>query len=515
MSAAPRAVRLDDLLRGIAEVPSGGDIVVSGLTQDSRSVRQGDAFVALHGARTHGMAFAPMALERGAVAVLAEASDSKQISSFPRSRGKVPEGRMGASIEGDASKDVVWIDNLRTQLGEIAARFFDRPSEAMTLIGVTGTNGKTSTVQLLAQAFTRLGHRSATIGTLGAGLHGALAAGERTTPDVISVHALLAQFREAGATHVAMEVSSHALSQGRVDAVAFDVAVFTNLTRDHLDYHGTMEAYGAAKAKLFAWPGLSAAVINADDAFGCELAANLPSSVQKLRYAVGNGEAELRASDVRTHADGLDFHLRTPWGSGPVRSRLLGRFNVANLLAVAGALGALRLPFEQIRGVLETLEPVTGRMNRLGGGICPLVVIDYAHTPDALQQALTTLRAHCEGKLICVFGAGGERDAGKRPQMGAIAEASADVCIVTDDNPRGEDGDAIVTGILSGFAQPQCARVMRDRARAIELALQDARPGDVVLIAGKGHEAYQESGGVKRPFDDFAVARSVLEGRTC
>jgi UDP-N-acetylmuramoyl-L-alanyl-D-glutamate--2,6-diaminopimelate ligase len=312
-----------------------------------------------------------------------------------------------------------------------------------------------------------------------------------------------------------MEVSSHALDQHRVDAVGFDVAVFTNLTRDHLDYHGTMEAYGAAKARLFAWPGLRAAVINADDAFGRELASSLPPSVQQLRYAIENDGAELRASDVHTHSDGLDFHLHTPWGSGAIHSRLLGRFNVANLLAVAGALGALDISFDRIRDVLQTLEPVTGRMNRLGGGTCPLVVVDYAHTPDALQQALTTLRAHCEGKLICVFGAGGERDAGKRPQMGAIAESSADVCIVTDDNPRGEDGDAIVAGILSGFAQPQRAGVMRDRARAIEFALQQAQAGDVVLIAGKGHEAYQESGGVKRPFDDFAVARSALEAQRC
>ena len=494
--SAQHAMRLDDLLRGIAEVPRGGEIVVSGLTQDSRAVRAGDAFVALRGARAHGIAFASMAFECGAVAVLAEKAENRKRET------------------GDDAP-VVWIDHLRARLGEIAARFFDRPSKAMTLIGVTGTNGKTSTVQLLAQAFTKLGHRAATIGTLGAGLHGAVQSGERTTPDVISVHALLAQFRAAGATHVAMEVSSHALDQHRVDAVAFDVAVFTNLTRDHLDYHGTMEAYGAAKAKLFAWPSLRAAVINVDDAFGHELASKLPSSIKQIRYAIENDSTELCASDVHTHSDGLDFHLRTPWGEGVVHSRLLGRFNVANLLAVAGALGALDVSFDRIRDVLQTLEPVAGRMNRLGGGACPLVVVDYAHTPDALQQALTTLRAHCEGKLMCVFGAGGERDAGKRPQMGAIAENGADICIVTDDNPRGEDGDAIVAGILSGFAQPQRARVMRDRARAIELALHDAQPGDVVLIAGKGHEAYQESAGLKRPFDDFAVARAALEVRAC
>jgi len=422
----------------------------------------------------------------------------------------VPEGRMGASLENTASENVVWVDHLRSHLGEIAARFFGHPSEALTVIGVTGTNGKTSTVQLLAQALTHLGQRAATIGTLGAGLHGAIHVGERTTPDVINVHALLADFRDAGASHVAMEVSSHALDQHRIDAVAFDIAVFTNLTRDHLDYHGTMDAYGAAKAKLFAWSGLYAAVINIDDAFGYELAAHLPKPVQRLRYAIENDDAELRALDVRTHADGIDFTLRTPWGQGAVRSKLLGRFNVANLLAVAGCLGALEIPFGATRVAIESLQPVAGRMNRLGGGGAPLVVVDYAHTPDALQQALTTLRAHCDGKLICVFGCGGERDAGKRPQMGAIAEAHADLCIVTDDNPRAEDGDAPVAAILSGFQQPQRAIVQRDRAQAIELALREASVGDVVLIAGKGHEAYQESGGVKRAFDDLAVARAIL-----
>ncbi len=307
-----------------------------------------------------------------------------------------------------------------------------------------------------------------------------------------------------------MEVSSHALDQGRVDAVAFDVAVFTNLTRDHLDYHGTMEAYGAAKAKLFAWPSLRAAVINIDDVFGRELAARLPTHVQGLRYAIENGDAEIRATDVRTHADGIDFVLRTPYGEGAVHSHLLGTFNVSNLLAVAGVLSALEVPFGALRDALETLEPVTGRMNRLGGGDCPLVVVDYSHTPDALQQALLTLRAHCQGKLICVFGAGGDRDQGKRPQMGAIAEKYSDLAIVTDDNPRGENGDVIAAQILTGFARPQRAIVQRDRARAIELALNEANAGDVVLIAGKGHEAYQEVGGVRRPFDDLAVARGVL-----
>jgi len=518
------AMRLDDLLRGIAS-PDSGDIMVTGLTQDSREVRAGDAFVALAGAANHGIEFAEAAIKKGAVAVLAEKTETgnreqetveSRVSFVPRSPVPVP---------------AVWIGDLRTHLGEIAARFFGDPSAAMTLVGVTGTSGKTSTVQLLAQAFAYLGKRAATIGTLGAGLHGAIEAGERTTPDVIRVHGLLAEFRDAGATHVAMEVSSHALDQHRVDGIHFDVAVFTNLTRDHLDYHGTMEAYGAAKARLFAWPNLHAAVINVDDAFGWALAtefqknqrhpgqgvAGIQTQGRKklIRCGIGSDAADVHARDVHTHSDGIDFELATPWGSGRVNSRLLGRFNVANLLAVAGTLAALDVPFGQIRETLEVLEPIRGRMNRLGGGALPLVVVDYSHKPDALEQVLDALRAHCEGKLICVFGCGGERDAGKRPLMGAIAERLADVAIVTDDNPRGEDGDAIVAQIVAGMRAPEHALVERDRARAIALALDRASAGDVVLVAGKGHETYQEVAGTKRPFDDLQVARATLEVRAC
>ncbi|HET9817890.1 MAG TPA: UDP-N-acetylmuramoyl-L-alanyl-D-glutamate--2,6-diaminopimelate ligase [Rhodanobacteraceae bacterium] len=521
------AMRLDALLQGIA-TPERSDIVVSGLTQDSHAVRKGDAFVALRGAKHHGVEFAPQAVARGAVVVLAEKPGPgdanpallKAAASSPATRhseAEKPNTRTGA-LHGPGSRvpgPVVWIGHLRTQLGAIAARFFGDPSTSMTVIGVTGTNGKTSTVQLLAQAFTHLGKRAATIGTLGAGLSGALHEGERTTPDVIRVHGLLAEFRDAGASHVAMEVSSHALDQHRVDGVHFDVAVFTNLTRDHLDYHGTMENYGAAKARLFAWPGLRAAVVNVDDAFGRQLAAQLPAGVRVLRYGIDAEDAGIRALDVRTHSDGIDFELVTQAGQGTVHSRLLGRFNVANLLAVAGALAALDVPFARIHGALEALQPVSGRMSRLGGGRLPLVVVDYSHTPDALEQALATLRAHCQGALICVFGCGGERDPGKRPVMGAIAEELADVAIITDDNPRGEDGDAIVAQIVGGMREPDRAIVERDRAHAIDLAIARARPGDVVLLAGKGHEAYQESAGVKRPFDDLKVARANLEVRPC
>jgi UDP-N-acetylmuramoyl-L-alanyl-D-glutamate--2,6-diaminopimelate ligase len=368
----------------------------------------------------------------------------------------------------------------------------------------------------LASALEILGARAATIGTLGAGLVGAIAAGERTTPDAVSVQALLAEFRDAGATHAAMEVSSHALDQGRVNAVGFEVAVFTNLTRDHLDYHGTMAAYGAAKASLFAWPGLRSAVLNADESFGRELAAGLRADVRSLRYGIDAADADVRARAVRNSGAGLEFALSTPWGEGAIESPLLGRFNVYNLLAVAACLGALGYTFAQIQNALTQLQPVAGRMNRLDGGAnAPLVVIDYAHTPDALEQALTSLRAHCAGRLVCVFGCGGERDQGKRPLMGAIAERLADRIIITDDNPRSEDGDVIVAQIVAGLANPQAAVIQRDRAAAISLALREARAGDIVLIAGKGHEPYQEINGVKHAFDDLDVARRALEAPTC
>lgn len=510
------AISLRELLRGRADLGAAGDIVVRGLALDSRRVRPGDVFVALQGSAAHGLAFAPMAVERGAAVVLAEEPAIGNRTAETGSRSEWPEGRAAeaasqSAIEEAGKAPIVWIDGLREELGAIASRWFGEPSRALQVIGVTGTNGKTSTVQLLAQALHRLGRKSATIGTLGSGLYGAIREGERTTPDAIAVHGLLAQFRDDGATHVAMEVSSHALDQGRVNAVAFDLAVFTNLTRDHLDYHGTMQAYGAAKQRLFAWPGLGAAVVNVDDAFGRALVPSVGAGVRLLRYGIERDDAEVVARAVATNADGLAFRLVTPWGEGDIATRLLGRFNASNLLAVAACLGQLGIPFAQIREALAALEPVAGRMNRLGGrGAQPLVVIDYAHTPDALEQALTSLRAHCAGRLICVFGCGGERDAGKRPQMGAIAEALADRLVVTDDNPRGEDGDAIVAQIRAGLARPERAATERDRAAAIALAIGEARRGDVVLIAGKGHEPYQEVAGAKRPFDDLEVARGAL-----
>lgn len=482
---------LDRLLEGWVQAPP---TPVEALTLDSREVRPGSAFVALAGAATHGLQHAAAANASGAVAVLFE-----------------PPTPAGCVVPANATA----VPDLRRRLGAMADRFHASPSRALCVVGVTGTNGKTSTVQLVTQALHRSGAAAGSIGTLGAGLHGRIAAGERTTPDVIRVHALLAAMRAAGATHVAMEVSSHALEQGRVDAVAFDIAVFTNLTRDHLDYHGTMENYGAAKARLFATHGLQAAVVNLDDEFGRELFATIPAGVSRIGVSSrGAHEATLSAENIALGAQGIGFDLVEAGGRQAVQSALLGRFNVDNLLAVGGVLRAIGWPLQQIADALEALDPVPGRMSRLGGdGAAPLLVVDYAHTPDALEQALSSLRGHTRGRLVCVFGCGGERDRGKRSQMAAIAERGADTIIVTDDNPRREDGNAIVADILTGFARRDRVHVQRDRAQAIALALRDAQAGDTVLIAGKGHESYQEVGGIKHPFDDLAVARAALEAR--
>ena len=491
-------MRLGDLLAGYADPGALADLRVRGLSLDSRTIKAGDLHVALRGGREHGIAHAASALEHGAAAVIAEA------------------GPELARLDAALADRVIAVDDLRAKLGGIAARFHGDASRRLRVSGVTGTNGKTSTVQLLGQALDRLGRRAATIGTLGAGFAGSLYVGERTTPDVISVQRLLARFLAEGATDIAMEVSSHALDQGRVDGVQFRLAVFTNLTRDHLDYHGSMEAYGAAKQRLFEWPGLAAAVINVDDAFGRHLAASLPATVARLGFAIDQANADVRATGIEAHAHGLRFDLHTPWGEARIESPLLGRFNVSNLLAVAASLGALGHEFAEIRSVLGALEPVSGRMSRLGGEAGrPLVVVDYAHTPDALEQALASVRAHCAGVLVCVFGCGGERDAGKRPQMAGIAERLADRVIVTDDNPRAEDGDAIVAAIMQGFRDPAAIVVERDRHRAIHRAIAEARADDIVLVAGKGHEPYQEISGRRLPFDDREVARQALEARPC
>ena len=467
------------------------DAWIRELTLDSRKVLQGDLFLAVPGYSSDGRQYIGTAIARGAAAVAYEAEDA----------GELPEA-------GDCV--LIPVKGLRRQLSAIAGRFYGDPSRQLELVGVTGTNGKTTITQLIAQALDLLGQRCGLIGTLGVGFFDALESGRHTTPDPLAVQARLALLKQAGAKAVAMEVSSHGLEQGRVEALDFDVAVFTNLSRDHLDYHGDMASYGEAKARLFAWPGLYARVINLDDDFGGELASRAAPS-RLISYSLQNPQASLYCSEYRFSDAGIRARLVTAQGDGLLVSPLLGQFNLSNLLAVVGALLALQHPLDEILRVLPQLQGPVGRMQRLGGDGQPLVVVDYAHTPDALQQVLTALRPHAVGgRLLCLFGCGGDRDRGKRPQMAAIAEQLADVVWVTDDNPRSEESAAILAEIRAGFVAPDAVQFQPCRAAAIAGVIAAAQPGDVVLLAGKGHEDYQEIAGERLPFSDLEHAARAL-----
>jgi UDP-N-acetylmuramoyl-L-alanyl-D-glutamate--2,6-diaminopimelate ligase len=383
------------------------------------------------------------------------------------------------------------------------------------MAGVTGTNGKTSVSQWIAAALDALGRRAAVIGTLGNGLVGERVEAKNTTPDPIVLQRLLADYVRRGARAVAMEVSSHGLDQGRVAGIKYDVAVFTNLTRDHLDYHGTMESYAEAKFRLFSARGLEHCVINVDDDWGATFAERLGGDV--ITYGQVRGarreareQPRLAAAAVGLSEAGVRFHVDSEWGSGEVRAAVLGAFNVSNLLAVLGALIAAGVAFNDAIAAVSALRPVPGRLERVGGGAMPLVVVDYAHTPDALEKALEALRPTVAAghRLVCVFGCGGDRDAGKRPLMGQAAAALADHVIVTSDNPRSENPAAIIEQVLAGISGD--AEAIEDRQVAIFSAVHQARPGDVVLLAGKGHETYQEISGVRHPFSDLEVARAAL-----
>jgi len=459
------------------------------LSADSRQVGTDDVFLAYPGEVHDGRRHIDAALAAGAAAILWEPSGAAaELERLP-----------GLPVAG-----------LRDLAAELAAEWWQQPSRTLWMVGVTGTNGKTSCSHWLAEAFARLGRRTAVIGTLGNGFPEALTGSSHTTPDPVTLQGLLADYREAGATAIAMEVSSHALDQGRVKAVAFDVAVLTNLSRDHLDYHGDMARYAAAKARLFHWPGLRWAILNADDAFGQRLAGELAmGGVQMLSYGLQAGE--IRGEGLRLSVDGLRLDIQTPWGRGRLDSRLLGEFNAYNLLACLAVLLASEVPLDAALTTLAEVRTVPGRMQRLGGGDRPTVVVDYAHTPDALDKTLATLRPLTRGRLHCVFGCGGGRDKGKRALMGEVAARRADTVIVTSDNPRHEDPAAIVADILTGM--PAGQTVCLDRAEAIQAAIAQAGPDDVILIAGKGHETYQEIGNARLPFADAEVARRALAAR--
>jgi UDP-N-acetylmuramoyl-L-alanyl-D-glutamate--2,6-diaminopimelate ligase len=474
------------------------DVQVTDLTQDSRQAVAGSAFIACPGRSSHGVLHAPAAVEHGAVAVLWEPAPGVEAPALP-------------------SHVVVHaIPDLSKRVGQLADRFFRQPSAEIEVAGVTGTNGKTTTAYLLAQAADAVGRKGAYLGTIGFGRPGALSDAGLTTPDCVTVHRRIAQARDSGAKSMSLEVSSHALDQGRVDGVRFRTAVFTNLTRDHLDYHGTLEAYGAAKARLFHAPGLGCAVVNVRDDFGRQLADTLDPSIERVLFSTSNdiwapGDCGwIRTPELRTTTAGLTIQVESSSGAGTLRSRLVGEFNAENLLAVLGVLLAWRVPLQQALVALATCAPPPGRMEAFGGGAQPLALVDYAHSPDALAKVLDAARAHARGRLICVFGCGGDRDPGKRPIMGAIAEGRADVVVVTDDNPRTEASSAIIGQILAGMRHADAVHVIADRAEAIHFALAEADAGDVVVVAGKGHESYQVVGQDVRPFSDRAVVLDAL-----
>jgi UDP-N-acetylmuramyl-tripeptide synthetase len=463
------------------------------LVADSRHVRAGSCFIALAGTHYDARAHIPAAIDAGAAAVLTEADSHFTLHTVIN---HVP---------------VLAVPGLGEMLGLLAARWYGQPSQAMTVLATTGTNGKTSIANLLAGACSQLGQRAAVIGTLGNGFPGELTPALFTTPDPLQLQSLLADFRDQGAQVVALEASSHGLSQGRLNGSCIHTALFTNLTRDHLDYHGDMASYAASKASLFRWPELHAAVINVDDIYAAEMLAELAGSVQCLRYSLKPGaDAELVAESVEATLDGLCVELRTPAKTLTLKSPLIGRFNASNLLAVVGGLLTIGHDIDAIVGALAKVSPVPGRMQCLREPGTPLVVVDYAHTPDALAQALSAAREHASAKVWVVFGCGGGRDTGKRPEMGRIAGDLADYVVITSDNPREEDPQAIIDHVRSGVPSDRAVRCILDRGAAIAYVLAEAAEDDLVLVAGKGHETYQEVHGVRTPFSDVEQVRMAL-----
>lgn len=502
----PELERLAPLLR-----------LMHGMSADSRRILPRMGFAAYPGEAGDGRRWIADAVARGASAVLWE-----------------PDG--AGSIDASLTVDGEFLPNLpvpglKAQISRIASELYGRPSAHLDVIGVTGTNGKTSTTHWLAYCLARAGVPCALVGTLGTGMPDALQATGFTTPGPVELQQQLAELRTAGARAVAMEVSSHGLAQGRVDGVRFSHAVFTNLTRDHLDFHGSMEAYGEAKAALFRAKGLRCAVLNLDDAFGATLFAALQAEgvrcVGTSHAAIGtrpssstdiaacHPAAAYQAHAVRFSTSGTRFLLRGPQGELALETRLIGSFNLSNLLGVIACLSEYGVTWADLPALVAQLEAPPGRLQLLGQEGTPQVVVDYAHTPDALEKVLLALRASVQrGRLICVFGCGGDRDPGKRPQMGRIAELHADMTIVTSDNPRSESPEAILQQIAEGMESAP-ARMLTDRAAAIDAAIELAAPGDLVLIAGKGHETTQEIGGQKLPFSDIDCARAALARWKC
>lgn len=490
---------LGELLAGFAEIPpSWANLPVAGLASDNRHVQPGDLFFAVRGGQRHGLEFLATAKAAGAVAV-------------------VWEPPWDSRVAVDNTLPLLAVPELRQKIGLIASRFYGEPSHRLRVVGITGTDGKTSCAHFLAQALSDAKSGPCGIlGTLGVGVHGRTEPSLHTTPDPLVVQRWLADLVAKDRRYAAMEVSSHALDQGRVNGIVFTVAVLTQLSRDHLDYHGTLAAYAAAKRRLFIEHQPDWVVLNLDDTFGQRLALETPTRCGMVAYGLSPQPASyerfVRGERLELTASGLRLQIASSWGRGELQVGLLGRFNASNLLATLATLLVLEMPFDEALARLERTATVPGRMERLGGAAGqPLAVIDYAHTPYALEQALSALREHSgRHHLWCVFGCGGDRDPGKRPLMGAVAEQWADRVIVTDDNPRTEDSTRIVCDILAGMKHPETAALIQDRPTAIVHALAEAEAGDIVLIAGKGHEDYQIVGTTRLPFSDRAVVHDFL-----
>jgi len=499
-------MNLRDLLRDleVVETLGGTEIPVAGLHYDSRRIQPGHLFVAIKGEKTDGNRFVTQALERGAVAVVSELGPGGAGSSVPHSAFRTPHSAL------------VWVrvKEARRALALAAANFYSHPARTLELVGITGTNGKTTTSFLVDSILAAAGKTSGLFGTIEYRLAGRRLPAPNTTPESLDLQAHLAELRAAGGTHTVLEVSSHALAMDRVYGCPFRAAVFTNLTRDHLDFHGTLDAYFAEKRKLFTGCGAGPppwAILNADDPRSAEL--RNCGNPNVLTYGLG-AEAQVRPRAENPPPNSGRFLMETPWGKLESRSPLLGRPNVYNLLAAAAAGLALGLPVEAVERGLAALETVPGRFDQVKAGQPFLVVVDYAHTDDALRNLLATARGLVTGgaRIITVFGCGGDRDRTKRPLMGEIAGSQSDLVVLTSDNPRSEDPLAIINDALAGLAKTGARHHLEpDRARAIELALGEARPGDIVLIAGKGHETYQVIGDKVLPFDDRVVAREALK----
>lgn len=497
MASNGRAIALAQLLPQQAALC--GDVMINGISSDSRAVKFGDLFLAFPGARSDGRTFIADAIASGAVAIAYESKDQFE-----------PTG-----VESGAAK-LLQVDNLAAEVSTIAARFYDTPSSALSVIGVTGTNGKTSCTHYIWQLLRSMNVNAALLGTLGARIDGGYLESGYTTPDAIAVQRTLATMRDGQVSHVAMEVSSHALDQHRVADVRFAAALFTNLTHDHLDYHGDMQRYGVAKARLFAMPGLKAAVVNADDPFAGAMLKRAEPGVKLVRYSMDSAKAdrsELCVTYVSYTALGFVADIKSSWGDACITAPLLGDFNLGNVLGAIGVLCAIGFDFATVCAHTRMLEPVAGRMQLVADASGPTVLVDYAHTPDALQTVLKAARRHCSGNLWCVFGCGGDRDRGKRPRMGEIAENLSDRVVVTSDNPRSEDTQKIIADIRAGMRNPAACHFDADRKSAIRFAINAAQFGDVIVLAGKGHETYQEIAGVRHAFDDRVEALAALQLR--